>query len=600
MRGIYAKLFDLLDPAARRRFFGLLGLMLATGITEAVSIGSMIPFLGVLSRPELVQENAWLASAYEAGDFASEQDFLVSLGIGVFCLFLFSIGVRTLTQYSIARFAHMRAYDLSTRMLAGYLDQPYAWFLNRHSSDLSKTILNEVRVVINGAMLPALRLIAYSIVALSIMTLVIAVEPGIALTAAAVIGGCYALLYAAARRLLSRLGRQRLEADGVRYQVVQEATSGIKDVKMLGIEKALDARFRGPARRQARAEIMISVIAELPRNLLEAVLFGGMMLLVLVMMLTRPGGISEVIPVIGLYAFAGARLFPVMQQIYQVLTRLRFQGAALDALHADLAQIEAGRGGVGADEPAPLGLSRGFALRGVRYAYPAAERAALRGLDLEVAARTTVGIVGGTGAGKTTTIDVILGLLEPQEGVLEVDGEVVAGARLRAWRRTIGYVPQSIFLADDTVAANIAFGLRRDRIDRAAVERAARIAELHRFVEEELPLGYDTRVGERGVRLSGGQRQRIGIARALYRDPAVLVLDEATSSLDTVTERAVMDAVRNLAHAKTIVMIAHRLSTVRDCDEIFLLEHGRVAARGSFERLLAESPAFRAMAEGVS
>jgi len=235
----------------------------------------------------------------------------------------------------------------------------------------------------------------------------------------------------------------------------------------------------------------------------------------------------------------------------------------------------------------------------VRYAYPRVERAALHGCDLRVAARTTVGIVGGTGAGKTTAVDVILGLLIPQEGELRVDGQPIGADRRAAWRRSIGYVPQQIFLADDTVAGNIAFGIPPERIDMAAVARAARIAELHDFVVTELDRGYDTPVGERGVRLSGGQRQRIGIARALYHDPDVLVLDEATSALDNLTERAVMDAVHNLGHAKTVIMIAHRLTTVRACDEIFLMEHGRVVASGSYDRLLAESEAFRAMAEGV-
>ena len=209
---------------------------------------------------------------------------------------------------------------------------------------------------------------------------------------------------------------------------------------------------------------------------------------------------------------------------------------------------------------------------------------------MTIPARTTVGLVGGTGAGKTTVVDLVLGLLEPTKGTIRVDGVPVTAANRRAWQRTIGYVPQAIFLTDESVAANIAFGLPPEAIDRAAVERAARIAELHDFVTAELPQGYDTPVGERGVRLSGGQRQRIGIARALYHDPDVLILDEATSALDNLTEKAVMDAVHNLGHAKTIVLIAHRLSTVRACDTIFMMEQGRVVAQGRYDELIAGEP----------
>ncbi len=235
----------------------------------------------------------------------------------------------------------------------------------------------------------------------------------------------------------------------------------------------------------------------------------------------------------------------------------------------------------------------------MRYAYPNTDRSALQGLDLSVPALSSAGIVGSSGAGKTTALDVMLGLLDPQEGALTVDGVPVGPANRRAWQATVGYVPQQIFLVDDTVAANIAFGVDPQKIDMEAVERAARMAELHRFVTEEMPEGYKTLVGERGVRLSGGQRQRIGIARALYRDPDVLFLDEATAALDNLTERAVMEAVANLGGRKTVVMIAHRLSTVRNCDVIFLMDKGKVTARGRYDDLIANSESFREMAQGM-
>jgi ABC-type multidrug transport system fused ATPase/permease subunit len=243
-----------------------------------------------------------------------------------------------------------------------------------------------------------------------------------------------------------------------------------------------------------------------------------------------------------------------------------------------------------------LPLTDRLELRDVYFTFPGGVVSTLRGLSLSIPARSTVGVVGGTGAGKTTAIDVILGLLVPDQGTVVVDGHALTAETRPAWQQSLGYVPQQIYLLDDTVAANIAFGIPPALRDMAAVERAARLAELHNFITTDLSQGYNTIVGERGVRLSGGQRQRIGIARALYHDPDILIFDEATSALDTVTERAVMEAVRNIGHAKTIIMIAHRLTTVRTCDTIFLLEDGRVAAEGDFETLVVKSATFRKMA----
>jgi ABC-type multidrug transport system fused ATPase/permease subunit len=287
---------------------------------------------------------------------------------------------------------------------------------------------------------------------------------------------------------------------------------------------------------------------------------------------------------------------PALQQIYSHLTKLRFSGPALDRLHEDLMTLAPDPGAGLAVQPAvSMGLSRGLQLDEVTYRYPGAPRPALTALSLEVRARSTVGLVGATGSGKTTAVDVMLGLLRPESGQLRVDGTPITPDNARAWRRTVGYVPQHIYLVDASVTANIAFGIPDDQIDHAAVARAARIANLHDFVIRELPAGYGTLIGERGVRLSGGQRQRIGIARALYHQPKVLILDEATSALDNLTEQAVMDAVTNLSGEITIVLIAHRLTTVRDCDRIYLLEQGILTGYGTFEELKETNLRFRAM-----
>jgi ABC-type multidrug transport system fused ATPase/permease subunit len=284
---------------------------------------------------------------------------------------------------------------------------------------------------------------------------------------------------------------------------------------------------------------------------------------------------------------------PALQQIYGALTQLRFAGPALEALHKDLMSLQTASPNT--QQPA-MPLTQAITLNKIVYRYPNAAIPALKGISLSIPAKSTVGLVGATGSGKTTTVDLILGLLDAQEGMFAIDGQPITDHNKRAWQRAIGYVPQQIYLADDTVAANIAFGIKPEQIDQVAVERAAKIANLHEFVKQDLPQGYATTVGERGVRLSGGQRQRIGIARALYHNPQVLILDEATSALDNLTEQAVMEAVHNLGHEITIILIAHRLSTVKDCDTIFLLEKGELKGRGTFDELVKGNERFRAMA----
>ena len=414
-----------------------------------------------------------------------------------------------------------------------------------------------------------------------------------------VLGGAYTAVYLGVRNYLSRMGHERLAGNRERFKTIQEVLSGIKEVKVNGLETAYLQKFRAAADRVARRKATSNIIGQLPRQVFEAVTLGGMLIVLMMMLARSQDDISKVVAIVGLYSFAGLRLLPALQIIYLSLTKITFGRAGLDALHADLTMTSAQNAASRSRDTAPLPLRERLELRDVTYAYPGSSRSALVDVTLSIPARTTVGFVGATGAGKTTIVDVILGLLGPLQGEVLVDGTPIGRDNVRAWQRTIGYVPQHIFLADDTVAANIAFGVPPHKIDMRTVKDAARYAELHAFVTEELPQGYETAIGERGVRLSGGQRQRVAIARALYHDPDVLILDEATSSLDNLTEEAVMDALHNLAHVKTILLIAHRLSTVRACDRIFLLAHGRLEAFGTFDELLTHNAGFKKLAMPV-
>ncbi len=587
------KFLELLSPSEQKRALLLLCMVVVMALLDVIGVASIMPFMAVLANPQLIESNSVMRYVYVTLGFNGRQDFLFALGVLVFVLLVVSLSFKALTTYAQTRFALMREYSIGKRLVEGYLHQPYSWFLNRHSADLGNTILSEVSGVVSSGLIPLLTLIAQSSVAICLMGLLLLVDPLLAVSVCVVLGTAYLLVFKLMSGGLKHLGEARVRANQQRFTAVSEAFSAAKEVKVGGLEQIYTQRFARPAEIYAKGQTTAQVIALLPRFVLEAIAFGGMLLVVLYLMV-KSGSFAEALPVIALYAFAGYRLLPALQQIYGTLTQLRFARPALDALHKDIKSL--GHYELQNACIVPMQLKQGIQLNQVDYTYPNAQQPSLKNISLFISANSTVGLVGSTGSGKTTTVDLILGLLEPQVGSLNVDGEVVTLANKRMWQKSIGYVPQQIYLSDDTVAANIAFGLSFEEIDLQAVERAAKIANLHDFVVKDLPHGYQTTVGERGVRLSGGQRQRIGIARALYHSPKVLILDEATSALDNLTEQAVMEAVHNLSHEITIILIAHRLSTVRECDQIFLLEKGVVKAQGTFDELVNSSDQFRAMA----
>jgi ABC-type multidrug transport system fused ATPase/permease subunit len=363
---------------------------------------------------------------------------------------------------------------------------------------------------------------------------------------------------------------------------VSEAFGAIKEIKVKGLEQTHIKNFYNSAKTLARVQASSQVVALLPRYILEAIAFGGILLMILYMM-KQTGSFINALPILSLYVFAGYRLMPALQQIYVSFTQLTYVGPAIDRLYDDLNKLK------------PLNINskvdsfiynKKISLKNIYYNYPNSKRMALKNIDLSIPVKSTVGLVGATGGGKTTMVDIILGLLDPSKGTLEVDEQIISKKNVRSWQSTIGYVPQHIYLSDDTIAANIAFGVDSKEIDQNAIEFASKTANLHDFVSQELPQKYQTIVGERGARLSGGQRQRIGIARALYHSPQTLILDEATSALDNQTEQVIMKAINKLSKEITIIIIAHRLSTLKKCDQIFLLEKGEIKKAGTFEEVI--------------
>lgn len=595
----YRRIISLLNITERRRFYALLVMILIMGFVEVVGVASIMPFFAVLSNPEVVHTNSLLSGAYRNLGFSSTQSFLMVLGFLVFTVVVFGLIFKAITVFALTRFSYMRINSIGSRLLCAYLRQPYEWFLDQHSSDLSKVVLSEVEKVVSGAVVPATKILAQLTIIAFLVALIVVIDPFVALMAGATLGGSYTLIYVGVRRYLTAIGKDRVTANQERYRTAQEVLNGIKDVKVRGLEEVYHRKFQNASFRFASREAINQIIAALPRFLLEAVAFGGMLGLMLFLLSASEDGLSGVLPLMALYAFAAFRILPALQQFYAGVTLLRYARPALFELSESYRQIvdhvhSTDFGSLVSERR--LQVKEAVELRDVFFAYPKTSRMALNGLNMRIRANTTVALVGSSGAGKTTAADVILGLLWPSRGGVFVDEVAVTGVNARGWQRTIGYVPQQIFLTSDSVAANIALGVPEKERDDRAIERAARAAELHDFVSRQLPDGYNTNVGERGVRLSGGQRQRIGVARALYHDPDVLILDEATSALDNVTERAVMDAVHNLSKEKTIILIAHRLTTVQTCDEIFVFQDGQVADSGTYSELLDRCAVFRAMA----
>ena len=597
------KLLALLSAREKIHLYFIFIGLVCMAFIEMAGIASIMPFMAVVSNPDIIHTNQWLKAVYDFFEFQDTQNFLFFLGLIVLGMLLLSNGFKAMMSWLMLRFDNNLHYSLARKLLAEYLNRPYSFFLNRNTADMGKNILTEARVVVSGVLSPGMQFLSSSLTALFILALLVIIDPLLAFTIAAVLGGTYAAIYSLARGKLTRIGQEQVMANLNKYKIAGEALSGIKDLKVLGREREFLKQFSIHAKKHACNNILAGVISQLPRYALESIAFGGILLIVLYF-LGADQEITRMVPLLALYAFAGYRLLPALQQIFAGVSNVRFGLASLNVLYRDLIEEKSH------PDPEyclskqnilpPLPFNSQLELSEICFQYPGANETALKNINLSIIPNTTVGLVGSTGSGKTTMVDLILGLLQPVSGKMLVDGNEINLDNLARWQCNLGYVPQHIFLCDDTVIKNIAFGVPDSDINMEDVLRSARIANLHEFVQTELPKGYETEIGERGIRLSGGQRQRIGIARALYRDPSVLIMDEATSALDGVTEKAVMEALHTLSGEKTIILIAHRLTTVKDCDMSYHLEHGRIINQGTYAELQKTSKWFHAVAREIN
>jgi ATP-binding cassette subfamily B protein len=556
-------------------------------------MGAVLPFLSVLVSPDLVFNHPIVADMALTWGITSADQLVLPLTITFAALALIAGAIRMLLLWVSSQLASACGADLSIKVYRSTLFQPYHVHVTRNSSAVISG-LGKVETAAN-LLSQLLILISAIVLLLAIMIALIAIDPMVASVAALGFGGSYGLISWLARRQLYRNSQRIAHEQTQIIKAIQEGLGGIRDVLLDATQLVYCAVYRKADMPLRKAKANNVFISGSPRPAMEAL--GMVLIAVLAYVLTRQtGGIATALPVLGALALGAQRLLPALQQSYSAWSNITGSHASLADAIALLDQplpIELLQ-----PAPAPRPFQDSVRFDDVRFRYTSDGPWVLDCLNLTIPKGARIGFVGSTGSGKSTTLDLLMGLLIPSEGGLLVDGQPISGNHLRAWQRTIAHVPQGIYLADTTLAENIAFGVPYDDIDLNRVRQAARQAQIADFIESS-PEGYQAYVGERGIRLSGGQRQRIGIARALYKQASVLVFDEATSALDNATEQSVMTSIEGLNRDLTILIIAHRLTTVQRCDTIVELEHGRVVAQGTYEQLLDRSPSFRRMAGAI-
>lgn len=580
-------LFGYVSTPRKRQLGVLLILMLISSFSEVVSLGAVLPFLGALSNAERLLRDARLESWLKMFQIETSLELVTALALTFITAVIVTNGLRILTISMQTHLAASISSDLSCQLYEHTLLQPYSFHVRHNSSNLIQSVTEDTRKLTMNILIPLLALITNFLVAVSLSIGFFFIDSKIAVTASVVLGSAYISLYLLRRNLLEKNSETIVKTNTKQIQIVQESLGSIRDVLLGRAQDIFRKSYKLEDYPYRQAIASNTVISQSPRYIIEALAMTAIGILALT--LGRDGDFSQAIPILGGLALGANRLLPALQHSFSSLAKIQGARASLRktliGLKRPISSFQLWIPDTG------IMLENEMRFEDVWFRYNADTDWVLRELNLTIKAQSMIGFVGSTGSGKSTTVDIILGLLQPQKGRIWLDHQTLQGEILRRWQQSIAHVPQDIFLADTTIAENIAFGTPSDQANLAYIREAAKLAKIDDFIQT-LPARYETYVGEHGVRLSGGQKQRIGIARALYSNASVIILDEATSALDNITEKEVMEAINSISYKLTVILVAHRLTTVSNCDLIFELADGKVINQGTYEELLTKSATF--------
>lgn len=591
------ELFSLLTENQVRQFYVLQLLVVVMAFTELISIASIAPFMAIVGDISVLEKEGLLSELYQFSGISNPTDFVFYTGLAVLLTLTFSTAISMFTVWRLSLYAAKIGTEIADRLYIYYMYQDWLFHANTSSAHLTKQVSSEAMRVTDTIIQPLLQMNARIVLSIFISFGILIYNPMIALSGLMVFACAYILLYKIVRKRLQVNGNSISLIFTERFRLMNEGFGGIKDVMLLNRRDNFVKSFKNSGIVFAGAYGSNSSLSQVPRYFMELIAYGSMIGLVLLLIKTHQGDLGAVLPILSVYALAAFKLLPALQQIYSSVAQIKGNTAAFEAIKEDLAKsINAQKTLSEGNINQHLSIKREISLNNVSFNYPGKNTLAVDKLNMSIPVNSTIGLVGASGAGKSTIIDLLLGLLTPKVGELRIDDICINDTNKRAWQNTIGFVPQSIFLSEGTIAENVAFGLAKKDINLEQVNKALQLANLTELLEQ-LPDGIDTKVGERGIQLSGGQRQRIGIARSLYNEADVLVFDEATSALDGITEKIIMESINEFSGQKTIIMIAHRLKTVQNCDIIYMMDKGRVIDKGTYQHLIENNLKFKEMAE---
>jgi len=575
MINFYKKVWNLLSKKDRKNSVFLLLLMILSSIFELVGLGMILPFLSIVGNPNIIKTNHYLNLLYNYYSFNKVADFILFIGILSFIAVLVSSLIKILTSFLKHRFVNFRRFSIGDRLIRKYFQQNYSFFIDRNSSDLIKIILSEVDIITSQIILPGFNLIMNSITLILLSCFLIFTDPSLAIIVSLTFGGFYFLLFSFVKKRLNRIGEQRLLSNDLRFKILTESIGGIKEIKLLGKESLFTKRFNKYSYKYSHYTSLSQIFSDLPQFIIEIITYAIILSVTLFYVVFEDNVLENILPILGLYAISFIKIKPAFNSIYSALTKIKYGTPALNNLIKELSFDEVTQENNLLCES--LQFNKVIDLISINHFYKDSKKPSLRDVTIKIPKYSTVGIIGESGSGKSTLIDILLGLLKPHSGKILIDNKKISESNIRSWQNLIGYVPQSIFLFDDTIASNIAIGSNEDDINFDHIIKVSKMANAHDFIIK-LKNGYYTKIGERGIRLSGGQKQRLAIARALYNNPELLVFDEATSALDQKTENQVMKSIKNIIGTKTIIIISHNLKTLENCDKIYCINNGEVSS----------------------